>query len=160
MEKKVKDFIGKVVYQGDGLGTYIWSVKEDGSRALIAIIDGYDSIGEIFDNDKEKDDFQDAIGNFIAEAINEKIKRETTYRDLLETCELKEYEGVSVRLLNCIKNGEVFVGNKREPLNVKYITDFSNYTRGQIYSLKNFGRKTQWDLDELMKEYGVKFKGE
>ena len=150
MKKKVRDFIGKVSYQGDGLATYIWSKKKDGGRDLIAIVDGYDGIREMFKTDKEQDAFQDAMGEFIAEAINEKIQRETTYSDLLKTLDLREYQPeLSVRLLNCLKF-----------YNINYITDLSNYTRSEIYSIKNFGRKTQFELDELMEDYGIKFKGE
>jgi DNA-directed RNA polymerase alpha subunit len=150
MKKKVRDFIGKVSYQGDGLATYIWSKKKDGGRDLIAIVDGYDGIREMFKTDKEQDAFQDAMGEFIAEAINEKIQRETTYSDLLKTLDLREYQPkLSVRLLNCLKQG-----------NINYITDLCNYTRTQLYTMRNFGRKSQIELDDLMDEYGIKFKGE
>ena len=148
MKKQIRDFIGKVTYQGDELGTYIWANRTDGTREIIGVVYGYNTDIEKNEGKAVAELFQDKLGEFIAEAINEKIKRETTYSDLLRNVELKDYDNLSVRLLNCLYSS-----------NIRYITDLCNYTRSEIYSIKKFGRKTQWELDELMKEFGVEFKG-
>ena len=77
MKKEIVDFIGSANYQGDDLGTYIWGNREDGTREIIAVVYGYRQ--DILDDKgiEEAEHFQDELGKFIAEAINEKIKRET-----------------------------------------------------------------------------------
>ena len=67
MKKEILDFIGTANYQGDDLGTYLWANRPDGTREIIGVVEGI----------KQAEDFQDELGNFIADAINEKIKRET-----------------------------------------------------------------------------------
>jgi hypothetical protein len=77
MKKEIVDFIGSANYQGDDLGTYIWANRPDGTRELILIVCGYNSDTEEKEGKEVAELFQDEIGKFIAEAINEKIKRET-----------------------------------------------------------------------------------
>ena len=77
MKQEIIDFIGTVNYQGDDLGTYIWAKRPDGTRELILIVCGYNSDTEEKEGKEVAELFQDEIGKFIAEAINEKIKRET-----------------------------------------------------------------------------------
>jgi len=76
-KKEIIDFIGTANYQGDDLGTYIWANKPDGTRELILIVCGYQTKIEESEGIKQAELFQDELGKFIAEAINEKIKRET-----------------------------------------------------------------------------------
>ena len=77
----VKDFIGeKVWYDGYGKG-YFWGRQKDGDNQLIAEIRGYGAIQGLFKEDgdydfRKIDNFQDRMGKFIAEAINEKLERE------------------------------------------------------------------------------------
>lgn len=77
MQNKIIDFIGSANYQGDDLGTYIWANRPDGSRDIIAVVYGYQTEIEETEGIKQAEYFQDELGKFIAEAINEKIKRES-----------------------------------------------------------------------------------
>jgi hypothetical protein len=76
MKKEIIDFIGSANYQGDDLGTYIWGNREDGTREIIVVVYGYQNEIEESEGVKQAEHFQDELGKFIAEAINEKIKRE------------------------------------------------------------------------------------
>jgi hypothetical protein len=76
MRKQIIDFIGTANYQGDDLGTYMWGNKTDGSRELIAIINGYNVDTEKNEGIEQAELFQNELGKFIEEAINEKIKRD------------------------------------------------------------------------------------
>ena len=77
MKKEIIDFMGNTFYKGDELGTYIWGKKSDGTRELIAVVNGYREDIEKSKGTKEAELFQDELGKFISDAINEKIKRET-----------------------------------------------------------------------------------
>jgi erythromycin esterase-like protein len=77
MRKEIIDFIGTANYQGDDLGTYMWANRTDGTRELISVIYGYNADTEKNKGKEQAELFQDELGKFIAEAINEKIKRET-----------------------------------------------------------------------------------
>jgi len=77
----VKDFInGKVTYDKDG--QYFWvNTPEDGLQ-MLGEMRGYGCIMNMFKDEKgEIDDdaannYQDKVGEWIAEAINEKMERE------------------------------------------------------------------------------------
>lgn len=78
----IKDFInGKVTYDKHG-GQYFWIVDPKGKLQMLAEMRGWGAIINLFINkDKTVDfdaasSFQDKIGEWIAEAINEKIERE------------------------------------------------------------------------------------
>ena len=92
-EKQIKKFIGeKAVYDPYG-GTYIWGVnKIDGHQMLaeidcptakertmlndgIASLRGWGAIQHMFKNVEDAKKFQDDLGKFVAEAINEKLER-------------------------------------------------------------------------------------
>ena len=77
MKKEIIDFIGSANYQGDDLGTYIWANRPDGSREIIGVVYGYNTDTEKNEGKEVAELFQDELGKFIAEAINEKINRET-----------------------------------------------------------------------------------
>ena len=77
MEKEIINFIGSANYQGDDLGTYIWANRPDGSREIIGVVYGYNTDTEKNEGKEVAELFQDELGKFIAEAINEKINRET-----------------------------------------------------------------------------------
>ena len=75
-EKQLRDFIGDSVKYDDN-GTMIFGVK-NGDIQLIADVRGWGAIQNLpqFKNDKTQDnmaEFQDALGQFIADAINEKL---------------------------------------------------------------------------------------
>ena len=78
---KVTEFIGvKVTY--DDHGQYIWGVDKDGGHQKIADLRGWGSIQNLFKTkggliDEEKAaSFQDELGRWIVDAINEKMERE------------------------------------------------------------------------------------
>ena len=78
----ITDFInGKVTYDKYG-GQYFWIVGPKGELQMLAEMRGWGAIQNLFINkDKTVDfdaasSFQDKIGEWIAEAINEKIERE------------------------------------------------------------------------------------
>ena len=78
---KVTDFIGaKATY--DERGQTIWGVSKDGTYQKIANVRGWRAIRNIFltsagSIDEEKAmNFQDELGKWIVDAINEKLQRE------------------------------------------------------------------------------------
>jgi hypothetical protein len=164
MKNQIINFIGTANYQGDDLGTYIWGNRPDGTREIIAVVYGYQIEIEQTEGIKQAEHFQDELGKFIAEAINDKIKTDYSYEGLLKEVKLVDYEPpISLRLINCLKYGEVRLGFNKQEINIIYVEDLfnlRNYTRNQIYCIKNFGRKSQWELDKLMADFEIKFKGE
>jgi hypothetical protein len=78
---KVTDFIGaKATY--DERGQTIWGVSKDGKYQKIADVRGWGAIQNLFkapggliDEDKAAS-FQDELGKWIVDAINEKLQRE------------------------------------------------------------------------------------
>jgi hypothetical protein len=88
-QKEIKEFIGIAKYDEWG-GGYIWGNKPNGNE-MIAQIDefpdktyeivnnvlsvrGWGAIQHMFPNIKNAKEFQDELGRFIAEAINDKLK--------------------------------------------------------------------------------------
>lgn len=81
---KVTDFItGKVEYDKFG-GQYFWIKEPNGGSQMLAEMRGYGAIQNLKKGKgaidtltvNEANDFQDMVGNWIAEAINEKLERE------------------------------------------------------------------------------------
>jgi DNA-directed RNA polymerase alpha subunit len=142
MKNRVIDFLGKVHYSGD-LGTYIWSNNTGGNTELIAIIEGYRSIQELCRTVNEANDFQDEMGRFIAEAINEKIERSCTKVDKIHI----EDTDASVRLLNILKGASIM-----------YLDELSELTLYQISMCNNMGIKSLSELQQIMDKYKIKFK--
>lgn len=80
--KKLMDFLGKeVIY--DDMSQKIWAKHVDGGLQMLADIRGWGAIQNLFKNKDGTIDedsayaFQDGIGRWITEAINEKMARET-----------------------------------------------------------------------------------
>jgi len=73
MEDMVKSFIGDVVVY-DKEGGYFWGKSKNDSQ-MIAQVRGWGAIQNIFTHatEEEAGAFQDSLGEFIAEAINEKL---------------------------------------------------------------------------------------
>lgn len=77
---KVSDFIGeKATY--DESGQMIFGVDKKGGLQLIADVRGWGAIQNLFKNSNgtikaEASKFQDELGEWLAEAINEKLERE------------------------------------------------------------------------------------
>lgn len=60
----------------DPFGTYLWSKQsEDGGSQMIGEVRGWGALQNIFANEVEAAAFQDEVGKFIADAINEKVAR-------------------------------------------------------------------------------------
>ena len=79
--EKVTDFIG-VKAKYDEIGQFIWGIEKDGGHQKLADLRGWGAIQNLFINkDKTIDfdaatSFQDELGRWIVEAINEKLERE------------------------------------------------------------------------------------
>lgn len=76
--KKVTDFInGKVTY--DNEGQYFWINSGHDGMQMLGELRGWGAIQHLFplneQGQKDAGKFQDEIGEFVAEAINEKIQR-------------------------------------------------------------------------------------
>lgn len=81
-EPTIKDFLnGKVKFDEHQAG-YFWVEYENKELQMIAEIRGYGAIQNLFIQPdktvdfKKADAFQDELGKFIADAINEKIERD------------------------------------------------------------------------------------
>ena len=87
-EKKVeiKDFItGKVTY--DEYGQYLWINEPGGGSQMLAECRGHGRIQGMFKDGTSEDanKFQDKVGEFIAEAINEKMERDQNDKKRADT---------------------------------------------------------------------------
>lgn len=78
---KVTDFIGvKATYDEDG--QCIWAIDKDGGHQKLADLRGWGAIQNLFKTkggliDEEKAaSFQDELGRWLVDAINEKLERE------------------------------------------------------------------------------------
>jgi hypothetical protein len=88
-QKEIKEFIGTAEYDEWG-GGYIWGKSPSGSQMIAQINDfpdktylivnevlsirGWGAIQGMFPDIKSAEEFQDELGRFIAEAINDKLK--------------------------------------------------------------------------------------
>lgn len=84
----IHQFIGKKVRYDTWGGGYIWGEAPEGGEQMIAQVEdkpdkrpiasirGWGAIQHLFKNGKEAALFQDDLGKWIAEAINEKLERE------------------------------------------------------------------------------------
>jgi hypothetical protein len=86
---EIKKFIGHAQYDEWG-GGYIWGFDKDMSAQMIGQINiptktevnevlsvrGWGAIQNMFPNITDAEQFQDELGKFIADAINEKIQRD------------------------------------------------------------------------------------
>ena len=79
---KLLKYIGKAKYDEFGSG-YIWGINEKNEHEMLADIDkngvrvrGWGAIQNMFKSEEEAEQFQDMVGRFVADAINEKIERD------------------------------------------------------------------------------------
>ncbi len=70
---QVKDFIGKKV-KYDQMGQMIFATDEKKGDQLILNVRGWGSIQNLFKTQEEAVQFQDEFGEWIADAINQKLK--------------------------------------------------------------------------------------
>ena len=68
----IQQWLKDVYY--DEYGQYLWSKQSDGSQ-MIGEVRGWGRLQNEFQTEEEAAKFQDEIGKFIAEAINEKIQK-------------------------------------------------------------------------------------
>ena len=73
---ELKDFIGTAKFDEHG-GRYIWGVDKNGYHQMIAEVRGWGAIQNLFKTEQEAAEFQDNLGRFIADAINEKLSDKT-----------------------------------------------------------------------------------
>ena len=89
-KEEIKKFIGIAKYDEWG-GGYIWGNSKEGNQMVAQInefpdgayevvnevlsIRGWGAIQHMFPTIKEAGEFQDELGKFIAEAINDKLKQ-------------------------------------------------------------------------------------
>lgn len=78
---KVTDFIGvKSTY--DEHGQYIWGVDKEGGHQKLADLRGWGAIQNLFKtkggliNEEKAASFQNELGRWLVDAINEKLERE------------------------------------------------------------------------------------
>jgi hypothetical protein len=70
----IRDWLKDVYY--DEFGQYLWSKQSsDGGSQMIGEVRGWGALQNEFNTMEEASKFQDEVGKFIAEAINEKIQR-------------------------------------------------------------------------------------
>jgi hypothetical protein len=70
----IEKWLSDVYY--DEYGTHIWNKEQDGGNQLVAEIRGWGRLQNEFPTLKESDKFQDEVGQFIVQAIREKIERD------------------------------------------------------------------------------------
>jgi hypothetical protein len=81
MIKEIENFIG-VAKHDEFKGTYIWGVDKEGGNQMIAELRGWGAIQNMFKNEdgsinfEDAEQFQDEMGKFIVDAINEKINKQ------------------------------------------------------------------------------------
>ena len=70
----IEKWLSNVIY--DDSGAYIWNEKENGELEMVANIRGWGTLQYKFETLGEAANFQDAIGEFITQAIREKVERD------------------------------------------------------------------------------------
>ena len=70
----IKQWLSNVYY--DEWGTHIWNKEKDGGSQLVADVRGWGRIQNEFKTQEEAAKFQDEVGEFIVQAIREKIERD------------------------------------------------------------------------------------
>ena len=71
----IKEWLKDVYY--DQWGQYLWSKQDaDGGSQMVGEIRGGGALQNEFKTEIEAAVFQDEVGKFIAEAINEKVQRD------------------------------------------------------------------------------------
>ena len=71
----VESFIGdKVEYDQHG-GQFIWGIHNGEEMQMLLSVRGWGAIQHLFDNQNDAAKFQDEMGEWIADAINEKLNK-------------------------------------------------------------------------------------
>ncbi len=70
---KIEDYINKAKY--DDSGQMIFGVQNDGEHRYLLDLRGWGGIRNLINDENKAMKFQDSVGEWIAEAINEKLER-------------------------------------------------------------------------------------
>jgi hypothetical protein len=71
----IKQWLKDIYY--DEYGQYLWSKQtKDGGSQMVGEVRGWGALQNVFKTEEEATKFQDEIGKFIADAINEKVQRD------------------------------------------------------------------------------------
>lgn len=70
----IKKWLKDVYY--DKYGQYLWSKDSTGGSQMIGEVRGWGALQNKFEDLDKASAFQDEVGRFIADAINEKIQRD------------------------------------------------------------------------------------
>lgn len=71
----IEKWLKNVKYDQYG-GTYIWNEDEKGGLQMVATVRGWGALQNEFKTEEEAGKFQDEVGEFIAQAIREKVERD------------------------------------------------------------------------------------
>jgi hypothetical protein len=72
---KIEKWLNNVYY--DKCGQYFFSEQEpNGGSQMIGEVRGWGALQHEFKTEEEAENFQDAVGEFIAQAIREKVERD------------------------------------------------------------------------------------
>jgi len=144
--KMIHKFIGdRVRYDTNG-GGYIWSLrKNDGIQMLAQVEDpedpdnyvlsirGWGAIQHMFKNIQEAHKFQDQIGEWIAEAINEKIEKESN--ETVNEYEIKHFyldQADDLRWLIKTRNGERYTAGTNKQKVIDLVNRLNNAHRPNV----------------------------
>jgi hypothetical protein len=90
--ERIKAYIGKAKYDSEGQN--IWATQDlpNNNRSLQMLCDvrGWGRIQNMFPTEQEAAEFQDAVGQFITDAINEKLERDDKFRQAIKLARLHE----------------------------------------------------------------------
>ena len=78
MKHTVESFIGSKAEFDKGGSGFIFGVNEKGGMQMIGEVRGWGAIQNMFDTETEAEEFQDELGKWIADAINQKLNKTTT----------------------------------------------------------------------------------
>jgi hypothetical protein len=70
----IEKWLSDVYY--DEYGTIIWNKEQDGGNQLVADIRGWGRLQNEFSTQEQAEKFQDEVGEFIVQAIKEKILKD------------------------------------------------------------------------------------
>jgi hypothetical protein len=70
----IEKWLKNVYY--DEYGQYLWSKDSTGGSQMIGEVRGWGALQNKFKTEEEAATFQDEVGKFIADAINEKVQRD------------------------------------------------------------------------------------
>jgi hypothetical protein len=74
--ENIKKFIetNNIIYDKEGQCLFV--VQKNGHHQMIGVIRGWGAIQKLFNNMEVAEDFQDQLGQFIADAIKEKLEKD------------------------------------------------------------------------------------